>query len=160
MKKGKLTIFSSIATLISNLFRGLVHFPKEYMGKIFTMEDGQEFTAFRHLIVDPKKASNTSLAVFKVRFKFSSLPLRINKRLSLFPTPFLIAQPGFRQKIWTINDKGFFQGIYQWESKEFAEKYLESFIFKKMTKRSAEGTLSYEIIPDTVLSHYVKKLIK
>ena len=29
-----------------------------------------------------------------------------------------------------------------------------------MTKRSAEGTLSYEIIPDTILSHYVKKLIQ
>jgi len=93
MKKEEFTIFSFITTIISNLFRGRVHFPKEYMGKIFIMEDGQEFTAFRHLIVDPKKASNTSLAVFKVRFKFSSLPLRINKRLSMFPTPFLIAQP-------------------------------------------------------------------
>ncbi len=160
MKKEKLTIFSSIATIISNLFRGRVHFPKEHIGKIFTVEDGQEFTVFRHLVVDPKKASDTSLAVFKVRFKFAKLPLRINKRLSLFPTPFLIAQPGFRQKIWTINDNGFFQGIYQWESKEFAEKYPESFIYKMMTKRSVAGTLSYEIIPDTLLSNYVKKLIK
>ena len=100
------------------------------------------------------------MAVFKVSFKFSKLPLRVNKRLSLFPTPFLIAHPGFRQKIWAINDKGFFQGIYQWDSKEFAEKYPESFIFKMMTKRSEVGTLSYEIIPDTSLSDYVNSLIK
>ncbi len=160
MIQEKNTIFTSIATIISTSFRGRVHFPKEYVGKIFTMGDGQEFIAFRHLIVDSPKASDTSLAVFKVRFKFAKLPLRINKRLSLFPTPFLIAHPGFRQKIWAINDRGFFQGIYQWESKEFAESYPQSFIFKKMTKRSAEGTLSYEVIPDTLLSNYVKKLIQ
>jgi len=159
MKREKLKIFSSIATVINNLFRGRVHFPKEYVGKIFTMEDGREFTAFRHLIVDPKKESNTPLAVFKVRFKFAKFSLRVNKRLSLFPTPFLIAQPGFRQKIWTINDNGFFQGIYQWETKEFAESYPQSFIFKMMTKRSSAGTLSFEVIPDTLLSNYVESLL-
>jgi len=160
MKKEILTIFDSLSTLFSNLIRGKVHFPKEYVGKIFTMEDGQEFKAFKHQIVDPEKVTNTSFVVFKVGFKFSKLTLQINKRLSLFPTPFLIAQPGFRQKIWMINDNGFFQGIYEWESKEFAESYPQSFIFKMMTKRSAEGTLSYEVIPDRVLSNYVKKLIK
>ena len=45
--------------------------------------------------------------------------------------------------------------IYEWESDEFAAK---SFIFKLMTKRSAKGTLSYEIIPDTDLAKYMEKL--
>jgi len=159
MKKEKFKIFHSLITIIRNLTTGRVHFPKEYMGKIFTMEDGEEFTAFRHLLIDRKNISDSSPTVFKVRFKFAKLPLQINKRLSLFPTPFLIGQPGFRQKIWTINDKGFFQGIYQWESKEFAEKYPDSFIFKMMTKRSAVGTLSYEIIPNTILYEYVESLL-
>ena len=159
MKKEKLTIFSSIKTIISNLFKGRVHFPKEYVGKIFTMEDGQEFTAFRHLIVDPKKVTDTPSSVFKVRFKFSKLPIQINKRLSLFPTPFLIAKPGFSEKIWTLNKDGYFQGIYQWETKEFAESYPQSFIFKMMTKRSSAGTLSFEVIPDTLLSNYVESLL-
>ena len=152
-------ISNPITKLISNIFGGYVQFPKDYIGKIFTMEDGQEFSAFRHLAVDPKRGNDISCAIFIVRFKFSKLPLSINKRLSLFPTPFLIAMPGFRQKIWTINEKGFFQGIYEWESREYAEKYPESLIFKMMTKRSAVGTLSYEVIPNTLLSHFVKKLI-
>jgi hypothetical protein len=155
----KFKIFNSLITIIDNLIAGRVHFPKEYMGKIFSMEDGEQFTVFRHLIIDNKNISDTSLAVFKVRFQFAKLPLQINKRLSLFPTPFLIGQQGFRQKIWTINEKGFFQGIYQWQSKEFAEKYPESFIFKMMTKRSASGTLSYEIIPNTFLYEYVESLL-
>jgi len=29
-----------------------------------------------------------------------------------------------------------------------------------MTKRSAEGTLSYEVIPDTILTQYLKKITK
>ena len=159
MKKEEFTIFSSIATIINNLFRGRVHFPKEYVGKTLLIEDGKKFQIIRDLKVDSKQSQEKSVAVFMVRFKFSGLPFAVNKRLSIFPAPFLIAKPGFLEKIWTFNEDGYFQGIYQWTSKEFAEAYPDSFIFKLMTKRSAEGTLSYEVIPDTLLSNYVKKLI-
>jgi hypothetical protein len=122
------------------------------------MEDGQEYTVFRHLMIGPKKQTDTKMAVFRVRFEFANLSSRINKLLSMIPAPFLIARPGFRQKIWTMNENGHFQGIYQWESKEFAEKYTASFIFKVMTKRSAPDSLSYEIIPNAGISQYVRKL--
>ena len=123
------------------------------------MEDGKKFQVIRHLKVDPKKVPEKSVAVFKVRFKFSGLSLRVNKRLSMIPTPFLMAKPGFRQKIWTVSEDGYFQGIYQWASKEFAEKYPQSFIFKLMIKRSAEGTLSFEVIPNTLLSEFIESLL-
>ncbi len=129
------------------------------MGKILLMEDGREFQVIRHLKVDPKKDPEKSVAVFKVHFKFSGLPLRINKRLSLIPAPFLMAKPGFRQKIWTVTEDGYFQGIYQWTTKDCAETYPDSFIFKLMTKRSAEGTLSSEVIPDTFLSEFVESYL-
>jgi hypothetical protein len=77
----------------------------------------------------------------------------------MIPVPFLIAKPGFLQKIWSVSKDGYFQGIYQWASKEFAEKYPQSFIFKLMTKRSAEGTLFYEVIPDTFLSEFIESLL-
>lgn len=51
------------------------------------------------------------------------------------------------------------QGIYQWASEEIAEKYPQSFIFRMMTKRSAEGTLSFEVIPNTLLSEFVESLL-
>ena len=97
-------------------------------------------------------------AVFKVRFQFKSFGPSINKRLSMIPTPFLIGMKGFREKYWTIDEtSGFFQGIYQWESKTLAEKYPSSFIFMLMTNRSVEGTLSYEILPARDLSKYIEK---
>ncbi len=141
------------------LFKRRVHFSKKYVGKILLMEDGQEFQVIRNLKVDPKKGQEKSGAVFKVRFKFSGLSLRVNKRLSMIPVPFLMAKPGFRQKIWTVAEDGYFQGIYEWASEEYAEKYPQSFIFKLMTKRAAEGTLSFEVIPYTFLSEYVEGLL-
>ena len=124
------------------------------------MENGKTFQVIRDLKFDPKQSKENAVAVFIVQFKFSGLPLAVNKRLSMIPAPFLIAKPGFREKIWTVSDDGYFQGIYQWASKEFAEMYPQSFIYRMMTKRSVESTLSYEIMPDTILLEYIKYLVQ
>jgi len=143
-------------TTIGNLLRGYVHFPKEYIGDVLKMEDGQMFTVFRRLKVDGKEDNHDDLAVFKVKFKFKNLSTGANKRLSIIPAPFLMGMKGFREKNWTINENtNDFQGIYQWTSREMAERYPDTFIFKLMTKRAAPGTVSYEIIPNTDLSEYL-----
>lgn len=159
MNQEKFSLFKSLKVLFGRLFSGRVHFSKEYLGKILLMEDGKKFQVIRHLKIDAKKGPEKSATVFKVCFKFSGLSLRVNKRLSMIPAPFLIAKPGFRQKTWSVSEDGHFQGLYQWASEEFAEKYPQSFIFKLMIKRSAKGTLSFEIIPDTFLSVYVESLL-
>jgi hypothetical protein len=160
MCQKRLTLIESLKVLIGRLSSERVHFSKTYLGKILLMEDGKKFQVIRDLKVDPKETPEESVAVFTVRFKFSGLPLCVNKRLSMFPAPFLIALPGFRRKIWTITEDGYFQGIYQWARKEFAEMYQGSFIFKLMTKRSAENTLSCEVIPNMLLIEYVENLIQ
>jgi hypothetical protein len=120
------------------------------------MEDGQEFTVFRRLKVDDQGYNHDNQAVFKVRFKFKNLSTGANKRLSIIPAPFLMGMKGFREKDWTINENtNDFQGIYQWSTKETAERYPDTFIFKLMTKRAAPGTVSYEILPNTDLSEYL-----
>ena len=146
-------------TLVFNVLSGRVHFPEEYVGKNLKMEDGKTFTVLRRLQVKGENNDTNGYAVFKVRFKFKSLKFETNKRLSMIPAPFLMGMGGFCEKYWTFNeDTGYFQGIYQWESKEIAEKYPDSFIYKLMTKRAAPGSLSYEIIPNTDISKYIKKL--
>lgn len=160
MKQEKNAFFNSLKTLFKRMLNGRIYFSNEYVGKILLMEDGNNFQVLRNLIVENEQRLQKELAVFIVRFKLSALSLVINKRLSMMPTPFLLAKSGFCEKIWTVSEDGYFQGIYQWASEEFAETYPQSFIFKVMTKRSAEGTLSYEVILDTLLSSYVKKLIK
>ena len=51
---------------------------------------GKIFQVIRDLKVDPKQIPEKAFAVFKVRFKFSGLPLFVNKRLSMMPTPFFL----------------------------------------------------------------------
>jgi len=155
----KLTLFKSLRLLFGRIFSRQIHFSKIYVGKIFTMQDQKQFIVFRDLKVEPEKNEEKFKTVFKVRFKFSGLPLSVNKRLSMMPAPFLLANPGFCQKIWSVSKEGYFQGLYQWATKEYAETYPNSFIFKLMTKRAAKGTVSFEVIPDTLLSEYVETLL-
>jgi len=159
LNQEKLALFRSLKVLFTRLFKRRVHFSKKYVGKILLTEDGKKFQVIRNLKVDFKQSQEKSVAIFKVCFKFSGLPLRVNKRLSMIPVPFLIAKPGFCQKIWTAAEDGYYQGIYQWASEEFAEKYPQSFIFKMMARRSAEGTLSSEVIRNTLLSEFVQSSI-
>lgn len=143
---------------ISNILSGRVHFPHRYIGETLTMQDGQKFTVFRRLAISGKNTKTGDFAVFRVRFKFKNFEPATNKGLSMIPAPFLMGMRGFREKYWTIDEKSdYFQGIYQWESKEIAKKYPDSLIFKLMTKRSTPGTLSYEVIPNTSLIQYIEK---
>ncbi|MFC1524274.1 YdhR family protein [Thermodesulfobacteriota bacterium] len=144
---------------LGNLITGKVHFPKELVGKVLTMDDGRRFTVFRDLRVDGWDDDKEESAVFVVRFRFRNLSLAANRRLSLIPAPFLMGMEGLREKIWTVNDKTMtFQGIYQWSSQELAERYPESFIFGRMTRRAAPGTVKYEIFPATEISGYIQSL--
>ena len=160
MNRNKTALDHSLKLFVTRVLGKRVHFPKRYIGKTLLMEDGKKFQVFRDLLVDPNQHLGEPVAVFKVRFKFSGLPLFVNKYLSMFPAPFLIANSGFFEKIWTLSEDGYFQGIYQWSSEESAASYPQSFIFRMMTKRSQKGTLEYEVIRDTILSMYIKKLIK
>lgn len=153
-----LIIFES--TFLFNIFSGQVRFPKEHVRADLIMEDGKRFTVFRRLQIKRKNRSIEEYAVFKVRFKFKSFDLKVNKALSMIPVPFLVGLEGFREKYWTFNENdNYFQGIYQWESRKIAEKYPDSFIFGLMTKRAAAGTMSYEIIPNTDVSQYIQALL-
>lgn len=141
---------------IGNLISGKVHFPDELVGETIRMKDGQDFIVFRRLKVDGQIEEPDNLTVFQVRFKFRNLGNNANKRLSIIPAPFLMGMDGFREKIWAINEKtNDFLGIYQWSSKEAADNYPASFIFRLMTKRAAPGTVSYEIFQHTDISQLI-----
>ena len=141
--------FLSLLKTLSYALTGRLHFPRKRIGEVITMEDEQDFVIFRQLIVDPSQDQPEEPgATLRVRFHVAHMSARQNKLFSLLPIPFFAGLPGFRSKLWMLNEaSGDFQGIYEWDSVEHAKNYANSFAMKFMTMRSARGSISYEIIP-------------
>ncbi len=137
--------FSSIIRAIYLLLQGRIHFPKDRLGEI--VDDGEDFEIFRHMTLDPGKDQPKKVgAIFKVRFQFASMSPEMNKRTSMIPIPFIVAQPGFRSKIWMLGrETGEIQGVYEWDTITSAENYWTSFPMKLMKRRAVPESLSYEI---------------
>lgn len=137
--------FSSIIRTTYLLMQKRIHFPKDRLGEI--VDEGEEFEIFRQMTLDPgKDQPEKPGAIFKVRFRFASMSPEMNKRASLIPIPFIVAQPGFKSKMWTLGrESGEFQGIYEWDTVASAENYWTSFPMKLMKRRAVLDSLSYEI---------------
>ncbi|MFC1544203.1 hypothetical protein ACFL4Y_03010 [Gemmatimonadota bacterium] len=85
-------------------------------------------------------------ALFIVRFRFARFAAKTNRVLSILPIPFIVAQPGFRSKTWMMGQKtDAFQGLYEWDSIDDAERYWTSFPMNLMKRRAIPQTLSHEV---------------
>jgi len=137
--------FSSIVWAIYLLLQGRIHFPKDRLGEI--INEGEDFEVLRHMRLDPDQDQPEKPGpIFKVRFRFASMSPEMNKRTSLIPIPFIVAQPGFRSKMWMLGrESGEFQGIYEWDTVAAAENYWTSFPMKLMKRRAVPESLSYQI---------------
>lgn len=131
-----------------NLLRGRYHFPKDRIGEIIEYE-GQKFTIFRQMILDPgAKERGDPQAIFQVRFRIANMSPQRNKIFSRFTIPFFSGLPGFRTKLWLLDEQtGDNMGIYEWDTPEDAAFYSQSFAMRFMTNRSVPGTAKFEIIP-------------
>ncbi|MFX1537572.1 MAG: hypothetical protein ACFFDI_25500 [Promethearchaeota archaeon] len=125
-----------------------VHFPLNRIGEELEVKD-ERFVIFRQVIIDPHPNQQEKPgAIFRVRFRLANMSLKQNIRFSRLPIPFFIGLPGFRSKIWMHNEStGWCFGIYEWDSVQAAEKYVQSFAVRFMTRRSVPGSISHGIIP-------------
>ena len=125
---------------------GRVHFPKKRSGEV--IQGKEDFIIFRQAVLDPStNQPEKPGTILVVRFQFTRFSLKTNRMLSIIPIPFIIAQPGFRSKIWMSGEEtGEFQGLYEWNTVDDAEKYRFSFPMKLMKKRAVPESLTYEII--------------
>ena len=127
------------------LIQGRLHFDKDVVGQILSEDD--DYEVFRKLVLDAsEQETGNPEAIFRVTFNFRGLSTSTNKKLSLLPIPFIVAQKGFRSKTWMIGRKsGRFQGLYEWDTAEDAEDYWSSFPMKMMKRRAISSSLQHEI---------------
>jgi hypothetical protein len=139
------------------LILGKLRCSKQYLGDSIKMEDGQEFSIFRYITVVPPRESESEI-VFIIRFKFTRLSHRVNKMVSIIPMLLITGFPGFQTKMYAVNEKsGYWQGMYQWESKQALEEYKKSFVFKVMNRRAVKSSLSSIEFEGLPLVDYIKK---
>ena len=121
------------------------------------MEDNQKYTIFRHVKVYPPRKSEVTI-VFIVRFKFARLSHKANTIASIIPMLLISGFPGFNTKIYAVNkDNGYWQGMYQWESKQVLEDYKKSFVFRMMNKRAIKESLFSIEYENQYLSDFIEK---
>ena len=97
-----LTIPLAIVRGLALLAGGRVRFLRGDAGRTLTMEDGEQFSVFRHVQV---KASGEPAAAFVVRFTPAHMSVRQNIRFSLLPMLPLLGLHGFREKYWCVNSR-------------------------------------------------------
>ncbi|MBI9045028.1 MAG: hypothetical protein JEZ06_11110 [Anaerolineaceae bacterium] len=137
--------FTSFLRANLNFLRGRYCFPKERIGEIIEYE-GQNFTIFREMFVDSGNTAEPQ-AVFKVRFHVENMTPGRNMLFSRFTIPFFSGIPGFRSKLWLLDEKnGDNMGIYEWATPDDAHAYSQSFAMKFMAGRSTPGSAKFEII--------------
>ena len=138
------------------LMLGKLRLSGQLIGQTVKMKDDQAFTIFRHITRFPVRESNTKI-VFIVSFKFSRLAHRSNKIVSIMPMLLITGFPGFSIKIYGVNrENGYWQGMYQWETKSALEEYKQSFVFKIMNKRAIPDSLNSFEITNQNLHEYLK----
>jgi hypothetical protein len=127
---------------ILRMVRGKLRYPKQCLGQKVKIEDGQEFTIFRHASIYPDQVGGTTV-VFIVSFRFSHLSHKANRIASLIPMLLITGFPGFGIKMYGVNrSNGYWMGMYQWVSIQALEEYKKSFVFRIMNRRAAENSVT------------------
>jgi hypothetical protein len=134
---------------------GRLRFHSQLLGMDLVMEDGRTFRVFRHLWRNRRDPVPVEPAVLVVRFRFARRSQRANRLLSLLPVPVIGGSPGFRHKLWMVDDRGCWQGVYEWRSAGAVEAYRSSLVFRTMERRAAPGTLSTTVIQPRQLAEWI-----
>ena len=139
---------------IGGFLSGRIRFSRRHYGKRLVTDDGESFTIFRHMTKRAPPAPTTAL--FVVRFKFARFSHATNRWLSLIPVLLIAGYPGFRDKVWLVNEETeYWQGIYQWESTEAAEVYGRSHVLGIMNRRARPESGVSQGMPGTALRDFL-----
>jgi hypothetical protein len=141
---------------IVRLIFGRLRLPKTYVGHIIRMEDGEQYSVFRHIHIYPEKDAAAPVT-FIVSFKFSRFSYNANRIISIIPMLLITGFPGFQTKMYGVNmENGYWQGMYQWESEKALEDYKLSLVYRMMNRRAVDDSISSKKFPRMKLLSFVE----
>jgi len=139
----------SFVTANLALLTGRLRFPRGRVGEAIALPDGTRGRVFRQVLHAPAPGQPAQPgARFHVRFHVAGMSPRLNILFSLLPIPFIAGLPGFRSKLWLLDEmRGDFHGLYERQTVADAKAYAHSFALRFMTGRSVPGSVAYDITP-------------
>lgn len=149
--------FMCLLLSLGRVFVGRLKYSREYVGTTLKMENGEKYHIFRHIRSMPK-SNDEQGSVFIVNFKFTRLSQNANQFVSQFPMLLITGFPGFRVKMYGVNqENGYWVGMYQWESKHALDAYKKSFVLRMMNSRAADGSVTCHELANYRLTDYIEE---
>lgn len=100
------------------------------------------------LTVALKKPAAKPIATLCVKFRVPRINLWQQTLLPYGSIPFFAGAPGFISKTYLVNpQENTFCGMYQWESAQAAQTYIDSYPGQFMRRNALPGSVSFEIQP-------------
>jgi hypothetical protein len=148
---------------IRGILRGDVRQRTEFVGRVLTMSDGRTYVPFRQTVKDPVwwRTDAAAPAVLQARFHLRGMGPRrtvlhaLFRRVSIVTTPFFVALPGFRSKLWMVDEAtGDYAGLYEWDDSDTAESYARG-LLPVLRLTSEPGSVDTELVCDTTVRSYL-----
>lgn len=100
------------------------------------------------LTVARKSPTASPAAALRVTFRVHKVNFWQRTLLPYGSIPFFAGAPGFISKTYLVNpQENSFCGLYQWESAQAAQTYIESYQGRFMRRNALPGSVSFEIQP-------------
>jgi hypothetical protein len=138
-----------IAMTLGYQLSGRLHSSKGMIGKVFRNADGHECVIFRHTALDPADGqAKRPQAMFRMQFQVPKIVRWRDRLVIALKSPIFVGLPGFRSKLWMVDERSCtYQGVYEWDTLQDAEAYVNSASMAFMAGVAVPGRISYEIIP-------------
>lgn len=129
---------------IIKLLTGQLNLSDNQEGTEYITKQGNVFRIFRN-ISSRNKFLFQDTVVFIVNLKFANLSHKTNKKISIIPILLIAGHPGFVEKLYAVNEEnGYWQGIYEWKSKQDLDAFKQSFVYRMMKKRALSHSIKEE----------------
>lgn len=149
--------FVCLLVSLLRLIVGRLKYSNEYVGTTLKMEKGEEYQIFRHIRSVPQSRDEKG-SLLIINFKFARLSQKTNRFVSQFPMLLITGFPGFRVKMYAVNqENGYWLGLYQWESKHALDAYKKTLVLRVMNRRAREGSVTYTEVDDCGLFDYIEE---
>lgn len=154
----------SLPTAVHLLASGRIHLVQQWCGQPLRMPDGRTYVPFRHTIsTAPVEPRDGGPAVLQARFHLRGFrPGRrwrhaAFRRLCIVTTPFFVGLPGFRSKLWMVDDAtGDFAGLNDWDDATGARAFAAGLV-RILRPLSVRNSVSWEVTDgQTVAEHLAR----